>query len=454
MRRIIPAVALLVMSSGLRLKGEERVTQARLMVLDPGHFHAGLIQKDMYPWLSKQVAVYAPLGPDVIDYLNRISQFNNRKENPTSWEVEIHTGPDFLERMLREHPGNAVIISGRNRPKIDHARASVAAGLHVLLDKPWIIHSGDMSKLEQVLNDAERQGTVAYDIMTERYEITSMLQRALVNDAAVFGAMEKGSDAQPAVTARSVHQLMKLVAGVPLRRPVWFFDIDEYGEGLADVGTHVVDLVQWTAFPEQKLDYRTDIRVLDGKRWPTVMSKTDFQKVTGVPEFPQFLAKHVKDGKLEYFCNNSVHYTVRDMHVKLEIVWNWEAVDDSGDVYEASFRGTKARVEIRQGKPEHYHPELYVTPNSPGVQAEVFAALKQKIAALQSDYPGVAIEERAGEAHIAIPARYSVGHEAHFAQVTNKFFEYVKSPQTIPAWEKPNMLVKYFITTKGVEVSQ
>jgi len=62
---------------------------------------------------------------------------------------------------------------------------------------------------------------------------------------------------------------MKVVAGVPLRRPVWFFDVDETGEGLADVGTHVVDLVQWTAFPDAKLDYRMDVQVLGGKRWPT-----------------------------------------------------------------------------------------------------------------------------------------------------------------------------------------
>ena len=53
-----------------------------------------------------------------------------------------------------------------------------------------------------------------------------------------------------------------------------------------------------------------------------------------------------------------------------------------------------------------------------------------------------------------IPDRYRVGHEAHFAQVTNQFFQYLKSPQSMPAWEKPNMLVKYFISTKGVEMSR
>jgi len=452
MRCIVAQVAvLLVAGSGLGLRGDELVNEARLMVVDPGHFHAALVQKEMYSWLDKRVSVYAPLGPDVIDYLNRIGRFNTRAENPTSWEVELHSGPDFFERMLRERPGNVVILTGRNRPKIDRIRASVKDGLHVLADKPWIIKSADMEKLENVLDAAGEAGLVAYDIMTERYEITSILQRELVNDAGVFGRLGQGSDAEPAITARSVHYLMKVVAGVPLRRPVWFFDIDETGEGLADVGTHVVDLVQWTAFPDEKLDYRTDIRVLGGKRWPTVMSRVDFEKVTGDAEFPPFLSKHVKGGQLEYFCNNSVRYTVRGTHVKLDILWNWEAAAGTGDNYEASFRGSKARVEIRQGKPEHYIPELYVTPESASVKAEVFSALRKKVAALQTVHPGIAVQESGAEARLVIPERFRVGHEAHFAQVTNKFSGYLKSPQTMPAWEKPNMLVKYFISTKGVE---
>src|SRR5215831_1133675 len=335
MRNIAPQVAVLLAAgaAGLALRGDELVSEARLMVVDPGHFHAALVQKEMYSWLDERVSVYAPLGPDVMDYLNRIALFNRRKENPTSWEVDLHTGPDFFERMLRERPGNVVILTGRNRPKIDRIRASVESGLHVLADKPWIIKSADLPMLERVLNEAEEKGTVAYDIMTERYEITSILQRELVNDADVFGRLEQGSDAEPAISAKSVHYLMKVVAGVPLRRPVWFFDIDETGEGLADVGTHVVDLVQWTAFPDQKLDYRTDIRVLGGKRWPTVMSRADFEKVTGEAEFPSFVMKHVKGGQLDYFCNNSVQYTVRGTHVKLAIFWNWEAATGTGDQY-------------------------------------------------------------------------------------------------------------------------
>ncbi len=427
--------------------------ETRLIVLDPGHFHASLVQKEMYPSLAKQVTVYAPLGPDVLDYLERIALFNARKEKPTAWEIDLHIGPDFFERMLRERAGNVVIMSGRNRPKIDRVTASVDAGLHVLVDKPWIIRSDDLPKLEHALEEAEAKHLVAYDIMTERYEITSILQKELVNDEALFGALAEGSDAAPAITARSVHHLMKEVAGVPLRRPAWFFDIVETGEGLADVGTHVVDLVQWTAFPNAKLDYRTDIHIHGARRWPTVIPRADFQRVTGEAEFPNYLAAHVKDGKLDYFCNNSVDYTVRGVHVKLDIFWNWEAPAGTGDSYEASFRGAKAKVEIRQSQAERYVPELYVVPEA-GKRTEVLAALQKKIAALQTRYPGVTVEDSADSMHIMIPSRFRVGHEAHFSQVANQFFHYLKAPNTMPDWEKSNMLVKYFVTTKGVELAQ
>jgi predicted dehydrogenase len=430
------------------------VDEIRLMVLDPGHFHAALVQKEMYPELSRRVFVYAPLGGDVLDYLNRITAFNLRQRNPTAWEVELHAGPDFLEQMLRQHPGNSVILAGRNRPKMDRVKTSVEAGFHVLADKPWVITSADLPKLNDVLDEAEKRKVIAYDIMTERYEITSILQRELVGDEAVFGTLLPGSQTQPSVSASSVHHLMKVVAGIPIRRPSWFFDIDEYGEGLADVGTHVVDLVQWTAFPNKALDYGTDAQILTAKRWPTIISKAQFQRVTGEPEFPHELAAHVKAGSLEYLCNNSVHYALQDHHVRLSISWNWEAYQGAGDSYEAAFRGSKARIELRQGKEQRYVPELYVIPNSVSEQKTVFANLRRRLETLNAGYPGLDMEQWAGEAHLLIPERYRVGHEAHFAEVTRKFFGYVKAPQTLPPWEKSNMLMKYFITTRGVELAQ
>src|ERR1035441_770955 len=233
------------------LTAQTNYMQSKLIIVDPGHFHATLLQKDMYPWVDPHVTVYAPLGPDLLDYLNRISLFNSRPDNPTRWALDIHTSSDPMAEMLRGHAGNIVVFTGRNRGKIDRILAALDAGLNVLADKPWIIASADLPKLEEALALAQRKNLAAYDIMTERYEVTSQLQREFVNDPAVFGALEKGSPREPAVHARSIHHLMKVVAGTPLRRPPWFFDIAEYGEGLADVGTHVVDLVQTSARPSE-----------------------------------------------------------------------------------------------------------------------------------------------------------------------------------------------------------
>jgi predicted dehydrogenase len=417
--------------------------QVKLIVLDPGHFHAALVQKDMYPGVNPSVSVYAPMTPDVVDYLNRVALFNTRTENPTAWKIELHAAPDFFERMLKEHPGNVVILTGRNRPKMDRIEASIQAGLNVLADKPWIITSRDLPRLERVLHQAEEKKLVAYDIMTERFEITSILQKDLVNNESIFGKLVAGTDAEPAITARSVHHLMKVVVGVPLRRPVWFFDVNEYGDGLADVGTHVVDLVQWTAFPNEFVDYKKDIRILNARRWPTLISKSDFERVTGEAQFPASLAAHVKDGMLGYDCNNAVHYTVRGAHVALDVRWNWESAE--GDIYEVSFRGSKSRIELRQGAAQRFVPELYVVSQDPGV----FATLARWAGEMQKAYPGLAIEQHPGEARIVIPQNFRVGHEDHFGQVTNLFFDYLKNPASMPAWELSNMMVKYFITTSG-----
>ena len=228
--------------------------------------------------------------------------------------------------MLRDRPGNIVVFTGRNRGKIDRILAALKAGLHVLADKPWIITSGRHAEAGRGARAGRSsKNLAAYDIMTERYEVTCELQREFVSDPHIFGVPLQGSVHSPAIRARSVHHIMKIVAGVPLRRPAWFFDIAEYGEGLADVGTHVVDLVQWTVFPDQPIDYRKDISMLHGARWPLKMTKEQFARVTGEPDFPPALASHVHGGVLDYYCNNSVAYTLRGVHVELEILWNWEA---------------------------------------------------------------------------------------------------------------------------------
>ncbi|HEY7509436.1 MAG TPA: putative oxidoreductase C-terminal domain-containing protein, partial [Vicinamibacteria bacterium] len=341
----------LALGAALMSEASSKVADIRFVTLDPGHFHASLVQKDMYADVSPVVHVYAPLGPDLTDHLGRIARFNLRPDRPTSWRLEVHTGPDFLERMARERAGNVAVISGRNRGKVDRIQASLDAGMHALVDKPWILEVADLPRLEKVLATADEKGLVALDVMTERFEVSSELQKELVNDPATFGRLLPGTPAEPGVYMESVHHLMKTVAGAPNIRPVWFFDTDEQGEGLNDIGTHLVDLVQWTLFPGQVIDHRRDVRVLDAHRWPTMIPRAEFRRVTR-EDFPASLAGKVKGDRLEYFCNTYVTYTLRGAHVGLNVIWDWEAPAGAGDSHFAYYRGTRAKVEVRQGAAE------------------------------------------------------------------------------------------------------
>jgi predicted dehydrogenase len=270
----------------------------------------------------------------------------------------------------------------------------------------------------------------------------------------VFGEIVPGTPDSPGVYMESVHHLMKVVSGSPNIRPAWFFDGAQQGEGLNDIGTHLVDLTHWTLFPEKALDYQKDIEILSAQRWPTVIPLANFQRVTNEKQFPAFLAKDVKNGSLEYFANTLCTYKVKGIHTKLNVIWDWEAPTGGGDTHFAFYKGTKARVEVRQGKSDKWRSELYVVPADPKKKLEASAAVGKRLSALADRYPGLTLEERPNEIHVVIPDKLRTTHEEHFGEVARRFFGFLKNPKSLPAWEKPNMLAKYWVTTKGAELSK
>ena len=91
----------------------------RLITLAPGHFHAALVQKVSYPSVAKEVSVYAPVGDEVELHLQKIEDYNRRKESPTSWRERVYRGGDFLQKMEADSTGNVVVIAGNNRDKTE-----------------------------------------------------------------------------------------------------------------------------------------------------------------------------------------------------------------------------------------------------------------------------------------------------------------------------------------------
>lgn len=430
----------------------ENTARFRLITVDPGHFHAALVQKTDYDDVDPVVRVYAPAGNDLAQHLLRIERFNTRAEQPTHWREQVYTGGDFLEKMLAEKAGNVVVLAGNNARKTDYIERSIAAGLHVLADKPMAITPADFVRLKNAFATAEKNGVLLYDIMTERYEITSILQRELSRETALFGERVKGTPQEPAITKESVHHFSKLVAGAPLQRPPWVFDVRQEGEGIVDVTTHLVDLIQWGAFPEQTLKVE-DIEMLGARRWTTPITREQFERTTGVAGFPGYLQNAIGDDVLNVSCNGEFTYRLRGVHCHVSVRWDFEAPAGAGDTHRSMMRGTRANLLIRQGEEENYKPVLYVE-KAPSVDAaEHEAALAAAIARLQARHPGVGFRQEGDIWRVTVPASYEVGHESHFAQVTESFLRYLRAGR-MPDWEVPNMITKYATMMQACELSR
>jgi predicted dehydrogenase len=424
----------------------------RLLTLDPGHFHASLVQKFMYPDVDSVVHVYSAGGDDLAQHLARVESFNKRGDQPTHWVEKPYTGRDFLERMIADRAGNVVVIAGNNARKTEYIVRAIDAGLNVLADKPMVRTPEDLVKLRQAFQAAARKKVLLYDIMTERNEVTTALQRELSMSPALFGTLVKGTTENPGISKVSVHHFSKIVAGSPLKRPDWFFDVRQQGEGIVDVTTHLVDLVQWEAFPGQTLK-QSDVRMLTARRWTTPITPAQFEKVTGAKQFPAFLSRDVKNGVLQVYSNGEMNYTVKGVHARVSVTWNFEAPEGTGDTHYSMMRGTRANLVIRQGAEQKYKPMLYVERNPAVSAVEHEAALARAVEHLQGKWPGVAVRREGDHFAVDVPAKYDVGHESHFAQVTSDFLRYLRDGK-LPEWEVPNMLVKYGTIMEGYRKSR
>lgn len=430
---------------------QTKMNKIHLVTLDPGHFHAALIQKTMYPDVDSVVRVYAPEGNDLKMHLDRLNSYNHRTDNPTRWQQETYIGDDFMTKMLTEKAGNVVVMAGNNRLKTQYIQKSIEKGLNVLADKPMAIDKNGFELLKKTFETAKAKKVQLYDIMTERYEITTMLQKAFSMTPSVFGHLEKGSADNPAVTKESVHHFNKMVSGKPLIRPAWFMDVTQQGEGIVDVNTHLVDLIQWECFPEQIIDYKKDIKIEKARRWATDMTAQEFEAITQLKEFPDYLKKDVKNGVLKVFSNGEIIYQIKGVYAKASVTWAYKAPEGGGDTHYSIMRGTKANLIIKQGAEQGYKPVLYIEPTLSNPDFETI--LRGALPSIQKQFPDIDIEKTDKGWKVIVPKRYDEGHEAHFGRVAEKYFSFLKQGK-MPAWEIPNMLAKYYTTTMALEMAK
>jgi hypothetical protein len=428
-------------------------TSRHIVVLDPQHPHASGVFAQSIPGVSKTIHVYAPPGQPVNTFLESIAAFNHRSVNPTDWQVESHIDPDFLQSMLREPPGNIVVITSRNDLKIQYILSCLRGGQNVLVDKPWIISRKDFASLDAALQTASEKHLAFYDGMTERFNVAYQIQRELMRDPAIFGRPLAGTVSEPAVELKNLHSLVKFDHGKVITRPPWFLDIRKQGEAIADVGTHLIDLEMWTLFPDQAIDYRRDIQVLHATRSPIALTLPQFERLTNVKGWPAFLQDSVRDGQLQYFCNNTASYTIKGIHATISDRWEYESPGALSDSYLVLYRGTRATIRVSQSKLENYVSEIDVIPNDHSQTSAITEALKKKFKDLSGTYPGLGVRVNGPSLRVTIPNGLRARGGSTFGQLVERFLRYVQNPQDLPAWERSNLLAKYYITTTAVQMA-
>jgi len=430
------------------------VKDVSFIELDPGHFHAALVLNRSYAGVKKDVRVFAPSGPDVEAHRKLVTAFNTRAKDPTAWNEIVYTGDDYLEKALAadDKASSVVVLAGKNDKKADYFLAAVKAGFNVLSDKPMAITPAAWDKLLEAAKLAEAKGLYFADIMTERNEITTILQRHLVAARDLYGEQEKGTPDDPAVTKVSVHHFCKLVNGKPLQRPGWYYDTDQQGEAIVDVTTHLTDLVQWETFPGQTLAC-SDVKMLRARTWPTPITAADYKTSTGLETWPDFLKKDVDArNTLQCKANGEFVYALRGVHAKVSVEWHFMPPAGTGDTHYSLMRGTKAEIVIRQGPAENYKPRVYVKPRAGQDKAALARALAAATAAFAKDYPGVSFEPYEDGWRMTVPQKYEIGHEAHFSQVMNMYLGWMNKGAQ-PADYLPNMLVKYHTLVEAYKLA-
>lgn len=414
-----------------------------LIILNPGHFHAALVLRESHPSLSPDVFVYSEAGADLERFVKMAESFNTRADNPTAWRLHITTGSDCREKLIQEKKGDIVVIAGKNDRKMDHVDQLTRAGFHVLADKPWLISEAALPQLRSATM-ADRPFSL--DIMTERFEITTQLQKEFLAADQVFGQVQIDAAGKPSVFKESVHHLYKIVNQQPLVRPPWYFDVAIQGEGVVDVTTHLVDMTHWMLFPGQIIDFDRDIRLLQARRWPTLIPLDMFRKITLMENFPDSIRPDVIDDTLVCFCNGELLYRVKDVPVHVRTVWNLEIPEGGGDTHRSIIRGTRSDLLIRQLPERGFKVELLIAPKDE--PARTAAAVEDCLDRWSDSYPGLSSSREEDKIRIDIPDRLRTTHEEHFCQVRDRFLDCLDRHR-YPPEERACIVCKYSLLAKA-----
>ena len=86
--------------------------------------------------------------------------------------------------------------------------------------------------------------------------------------------------------------------------------------------------------------------------------------------------------------------------------------------------------------------------------AEAESTLRRTLRSHSNEYPGLDVKKTADhEWQVVIPSEIVKTHEQRFSSVMQVYLDYLKQGE-IPAWERSQMISKYYTTTKALSIAK
>jgi predicted dehydrogenase len=285
--------------------------------------------------------------------------------------------------------------------------------------------------------------------MPDRHELLARLRKRVVDTPELFGTFSVDDPQGPAIELGSTHHLCKRVDGRALRRPAWYYDVREQGDGMVDVQSHLTDQAQWLVDGSLHYDFDRDVRIESARRWSTPVPPELFHESTGESVYPEALAPWIRDGVLHYPCNGEIGYRLRGISVRQVADWGQREPEGGGDLHHACLRGTRAVLTVRHGPQTGYLPEVHVEPR-PGVVLD--DALAGVVADWQADFPGLGAEPTGGGFRFTAPPALHTTHESHFALALSEFLDHVDAG-CWPDDLRPRLRTRYRLLAEARELA-
>ena len=142
----------------LAQEGGPPMTEVRLMTLDPGHFHAALVQKEMYPDVAPRVDVTRRSGPisSSTSIASPPSTGAPTSRPPGSWRST--PAPTTSSGCCASVPATSSCCRAGTAARSTASPPRSTPACTCSADKPWILEPDDLPKLEAALAEADSEG--------------------------------------------------------------------------------------------------------------------------------------------------------------------------------------------------------------------------------------------------------------------------------------------------------